>query len=200
MEVEITSTSILTDKGKAPENIISPINKESLDYNQSFDIAENMLDKNNGNNALHFKCETGPTIFFFHYCDSQKSSAGSNKENYLGNTLDDSIHTSGSWADETEKDFIHHQYKYQPSQLDAILTQINNVSQQLADIHNNLTFILTRVNTIETILNISSISPEQAKIINSNLLKGPIDDMDEDSDQNDVVTLGIDILESIIYQ
>ncbi|CAI2171643.1 15345_t:CDS:2 [Funneliformis geosporum] len=56
-----------------------------------------------------------------------------------------------------KKDIIHHQNKYQPSQLDAILTQINNVSQQLADIHNNLAFTLTRVSKIEAVLNISSI-------------------------------------------
>ncbi|CAI2183665.1 12373_t:CDS:1, partial [Funneliformis geosporum] len=110
----------------------------------------------------------------------------------------DSIHASESWADETEKDIVHHQNKYQLSQLDTILTQINNVSQQLADIHNNLAFTLTRVNTIEAVLNISSISPEQAKIINSNPLKDPIDEMDKDFDQNDVITAEIDISKSII--
>ncbi|CAI2188206.1 6732_t:CDS:1, partial [Funneliformis geosporum] len=55
MKVESTSTSIPTDKGKAPEMHISLVNKEPLDYDQSFDVAENMLDKNNGNNALHFE-------------------------------------------------------------------------------------------------------------------------------------------------
>ncbi|CAI2173958.1 7422_t:CDS:2, partial [Funneliformis geosporum] len=60
------------------------------------------------------------------------------------------IHASGSWADETEKDIVRHQNKYQPSQLDAILTQINNVSQQLADIHNNLAFTLTRVKIVSS--------------------------------------------------
>ncbi|CAI2191904.1 9760_t:CDS:2, partial [Funneliformis geosporum] len=59
------------------------------------------------------------------------------------------IHTSGPWADETEKDIVRHQNKYQPSQFDAILIQINNVSQQLADIYNNLAFTLTRINMIE---------------------------------------------------
>ncbi|CAI2186137.1 11975_t:CDS:2, partial [Funneliformis geosporum] len=117
-----------------------------------------------------------------------------------GYTLDDSIHASGSWADETEKDIVRHQNKYQPSQLDAILTQINNVSQQLADIHNNLAFTLTRVSMIEAVLNISSISPEQAKIINSNPLKDPIDEMDENGDQKDVVIAGIDTSKSTIRQ
>ncbi|CAI2185615.1 4974_t:CDS:2, partial [Funneliformis geosporum] len=112
MEVESTLTFIPTNKGKTPEHIILLVNKELLDYDQSFDVTENVLDKNNRNNA-----------------------------------------------DETEKDI-------------------------LADIHNNLTFTLTRVNTIEAVLNISSISSEQAKIINSNSLKDPIDEMDEDSDQN----------------
>ncbi|CAI2201738.1 14480_t:CDS:1, partial [Funneliformis geosporum] len=45
MEVESTSTSILTNKGKASENIIPPVNKEPLDYDQSFDASENMLEK-----------------------------------------------------------------------------------------------------------------------------------------------------------
>ncbi|CAI2197426.1 4090_t:CDS:1, partial [Funneliformis geosporum] len=40
MEVESTLTSILTDKGKAPKNIIPLINKKPLDYDQSFDIAK----------------------------------------------------------------------------------------------------------------------------------------------------------------
>ncbi|CAI2184487.1 9370_t:CDS:1, partial [Funneliformis geosporum] len=62
--VESTSTFILTNKGKASELIISLVNKESLDYDQSFDIAENMLDKNNRNNALHFEHETEASIFF----------------------------------------------------------------------------------------------------------------------------------------
>ncbi|CAI2192465.1 11748_t:CDS:2, partial [Funneliformis geosporum] len=176
MEVENTSTSIPNDKGKAPENIILSVNKETLDYDQSFDVAENILDKNNGNNAFHFKRETG------------------------GYTLDDSIHTSGPWADETEKDIVRHQNKYQPSQFDAILIQINNVSQQLADIYNNLAFTLTRINMIEAVLNISSILPKQAKIINSNPLKDPIDEMDEDLDQNDIIMAGIDISKSIIRQ
>ncbi|CAI2194001.1 15982_t:CDS:2, partial [Funneliformis geosporum] len=116
MKVESTSTSISTDKGKAPEINIPPINKEPLDYNH--------------------------------------------------------IHASGSWADETEKDIIHQQNKYQPFQLDAILTQINNVSQQLADIHHNLAFTLTRVN--------------------------PINEIDENIDQNDVVIAGIDTSKSTI--
>ncbi|CAI2194112.1 9538_t:CDS:1, partial [Funneliformis geosporum] len=55
MKVESTSTFILTDKNKAPEHIISSVNKESLDYDQFFDVAENILDKNNGNNAHHFE-------------------------------------------------------------------------------------------------------------------------------------------------
>ncbi|CAI2187990.1 16407_t:CDS:1, partial [Funneliformis geosporum] len=96
------------------------------------------------------------------------------------------------------KDIVRHLNKYQPSQLDAILIQINDVSQQLADIHNYLAFTLTRINMIEAVLNISSISPEQAKIINSNPFKDPIDDMDEDSDQNDIVNAGIDTSKSII--
>ncbi|CAI2184669.1 10220_t:CDS:1, partial [Funneliformis geosporum] len=63
MDVESTSTSLPTNKDKTPENIIPPVNKEPLDYDQSFNIAENMLDKNNGNNALHFKRETGAPSF-----------------------------------------------------------------------------------------------------------------------------------------
>ncbi|CAI2182649.1 12795_t:CDS:2, partial [Funneliformis geosporum] len=63
---------------------------------------------------------------------------------------------SGSWTDETEKNI-------------------------LINIYNNLTFTLIRVNTIEVVLNISFILSEQVKIINSNLFKDLIDDMDEDT-------------------
>ncbi|CAI2180396.1 14914_t:CDS:2, partial [Funneliformis geosporum] len=102
-----------------------------------------------------------------------------------------------SWADETEAElFRHHDNKYQPSLLDSISTQLVNISQQLADIHNQLGFTLTRVNTIETVLNITSISPEQADIINNNKYKNPLDDMEKED--NEVVTAGIDISKSVV--
>ncbi|CAI2194365.1 14438_t:CDS:1, partial [Funneliformis geosporum] len=48
-------------------------------------------------------------------------------------------------ADETEAELsCHHDNKYQPSLLDSIFTQLVNISQQLADIHNQLCFTLTR--------------------------------------------------------
>ncbi|CAI2184571.1 12121_t:CDS:2, partial [Funneliformis geosporum] len=104
-----------------------------------------------------------------------------------------------SWADETEAELSHHHdNKYQPSPLDSISTQLINISQQLADIHNQLSFTLTRVNTIETVLNITSISPEQADIINNNKYKNPLDDMEEKD--NEDVTAGIDISKSIVRQ
>ncbi|CAI2196061.1 987_t:CDS:2, partial [Funneliformis geosporum] len=99
-------------------------------------------------------------------------------------------------ADETEAELsCHHDNKYQPSLLDSIFTQLVNISQQLADIHNQLCFTLTRVNTIETVLNITSISPEQVDIINNNKYKNPLDEMEEED--NEVVTAGIDISKSI---
>ncbi|CAI2195017.1 2743_t:CDS:2, partial [Funneliformis geosporum] len=79
-----------------------------------------------------------------------------------------------------------------------ISIQLVNISQQLADIHNQLGFTLTRVNTIETVLNITSISPEQADIINNNKYKNSLDDMKEED--NEVITAGIDISKSIVRQ
>ncbi|CAI2194614.1 12826_t:CDS:1, partial [Funneliformis geosporum] len=62
----------------------------------------------------------------------------------VGNTLNDSIHANKSWADETEAELsCRHDNKYQPS-LDSISTQLVNISQQLADIQNQLGFTLTR--------------------------------------------------------
>jgi hypothetical protein len=117
----------------------------------------------------------------------------------VGNTLNDSIHANESWADETEAELSHrHDNKYQPSLFDSISTQLVNISQQLADIQNQLGFTLTRVNTINTVLNITSISPEQADIINNNKYKNPLDDMEEED--NEVVTAGIDISKSIVRQ
>ncbi|CAI2199895.1 15301_t:CDS:2, partial [Funneliformis geosporum] len=101
-----------------------------------------------------------------------------------------------SWANETEAELsCSHDNKYQLSLLDSISTQLVNISQQLADIHNQLGFTLTRVNTIETVFNITSIFPEQAEIINNNKYKNPLDDMEEEN--NEVVTAGIDISKSI---
>ncbi|CAI2199121.1 15930_t:CDS:1, partial [Funneliformis geosporum] len=54
------------------------------------------------------------------------------------------------------------------------------------------------VNTIKTVLNITSISPEQADIINNNKYKNPLDEMEEED--NKVVTAGIDISKSIVRQ
>ncbi|CAI2192420.1 7051_t:CDS:2, partial [Funneliformis geosporum] len=104
-----------------------------------------------------------------------------------------------SWADKTEAELSHrHDNKYQPSLLDIISTQLVNISQQLANIHNQLGFTLTRVNTIETVLNITSIFPEQADIINNNKYKNPLDDMEEEN--NEVVTAGFDISKSVVRQ
>ncbi|CAI2187368.1 8917_t:CDS:2 [Funneliformis geosporum] len=112
MKVEATSTSSPQDKGKGPEQIITPVKNIPIDLDQSFDAAENMLDNTQQKNTLHFEHET--------------------------------------------------------------------------------------VNTIETVLNITSISPEQADIINNNKYKNPLDDMEEED--NEVVTAGIDISKSIIRQ
>ncbi|CAI2187295.1 6151_t:CDS:2, partial [Funneliformis geosporum] len=100
---------------------------------------------------------------------------------------------------ETEAElFCHYDNKYQPSLLDSISTQLVNISQQLVDIHNQLGFTLIRVKTIKTVLNITSISPKQADIINNNKYKNPLDDMEEED--NKVVTAGIDISKSIVWQ
>ncbi|CAI2200627.1 6057_t:CDS:1, partial [Funneliformis geosporum] len=61
------------------------------------------------------------------------------------NTLNDSIHANESWADETEAEMSRrHDIKYQPSPFNSISTQLVNISQQLADIQNQLGFTLTR--------------------------------------------------------
>ncbi|CAI2178361.1 7970_t:CDS:2 [Funneliformis geosporum] len=44
IEVEATSTLSPQDKGKGPEQIILPVKNTPIDLDQSFDIAENMLD------------------------------------------------------------------------------------------------------------------------------------------------------------
>ncbi|CAI2196563.1 12454_t:CDS:2, partial [Funneliformis geosporum] len=82
------------------------------------------------------------------------------------------IHANESWADETEAEMSRrHDNKYQPSLFDSISTQLVNISQQLADIQNQL------------------------DIINNNKYKNPLNDMEEED--NKVVTAGIDISKSI---
>ncbi|CAI2196287.1 565_t:CDS:2, partial [Funneliformis geosporum] len=169
MEVENTSTSIPTDKGKAPEINIPSVNKEPLDYDQSFDVAENMLDKNNGNNALHFGRETEAPIFFA-FCAADIFLPNKPNKEKCNNVYD----------------------LFNRPQFPTF------TGATLAYIHNNLAFTLTRVSTIEAVLNISSISPEQAKIINSNPFKDQIDKMDKNIDWNDVVIAGINTLKSTI--
>ncbi|CAI2182651.1 17777_t:CDS:2 [Funneliformis geosporum] len=82
--------------------------------------------------------------------------------------------THESWADETKAELSRrHDNKYQLSLLDSISTQLVNISQQLADIHNQFGFTLTRY-------------------------KNPLDNMEEED--NEVVTAGIDISKSVIQQ
>ncbi|CAI2187799.1 13010_t:CDS:2, partial [Funneliformis geosporum] len=64
MEVEVTSTSSSQDKGKGSEQIIPPVKNTSIDLDQSFDAAKNMLDNTQQKNTLHFERETGVPIFF----------------------------------------------------------------------------------------------------------------------------------------
>ncbi|CAI2194053.1 20194_t:CDS:2, partial [Funneliformis geosporum] len=93
--------------------------------------------------------------------------------NNVGNTLNNSIHIFGFWTDEIEEDITHLHY-------------------------NNLSFTLTKVNTIEIVLNITSISFEQAKIINFNLFKDLSDKMDDDYEQNKVIIAGVNTSKSIV--
>ena len=64
MEVEVTSTLSPLDKGKGPEQVIPPVNKEPIDLDQSFDASENMLNQDNKKPSLHFERENGAPIFF----------------------------------------------------------------------------------------------------------------------------------------
>ncbi|CAI2183293.1 20335_t:CDS:2, partial [Funneliformis geosporum] len=176
MEVEATSTSSPQDKGKGSEQIITPVKNTPIDLDQSFDAAENMLDNTQQkilfilNSTNKVKCNAACDMF-----------NGIHFPSFTVPILD-MDNTTFLPLDVTPI------AKFTP---EIISTQLVNISQQLADIHNQLGFTLTKVNTIETVLNITSISPEQADIINNNKYKNPLDDMEEED--NEVFTAGIDI-------
>ena len=123
----------------------------------------------------------------------------------LHTSLDDSMHVPpGSWADDYEEQFIHERYHQKPQKegpplekIDQILLLLETTNAQLAIISQDLSFTVKRVEQMELILGIHTLTPEKAKKLNEMEKRNPSNNnaMIEDSPYEP----DIDATESIIY-
>ena len=119
-----------------------------------------------------------------------------------GKSLNDSIHAHNNWADESE--YLHPSPKGYPrpindlknpeetNKLDQIMLKLDTVANQLIQFHDDLKYTKDRVASLETLLNVYSIFPQQAMILNS---RPTGEHMDED---DYIVQAGIDTSESVV--
>ena len=130
-----------------------------------------------------------------------KPQVTNNKNNK--SSLDDSIHANKSWSDQVEENYLSprqqrdNQSNWEPSDAVKIMLKLDALTDTLAKIHNDLTFTVRRLDTVERHLNIFTLTPEKVAELNAtNKGKGKAD-METDETQYEE---GVDTSESKIVE